>query len=340
MNHLHWLAAAALPLLAAIWQVAPAQQAENRPAPLRAGMIGLDTSHVIAFTRVINDPAATGELAGLRIVAGYPGGTDFEPSRTRVERFTEQLREMGVEIVDSIPALLEKVDVVLMESVDGRPHLEQVLPVLKAGKPVFIDKPVAGSLADVLAIFQAAEHYKVPVFSSSSLRFHEGPQQVRSGQIGQLLGCDTYGPCPIDPTHPDLFWYGIHGVEALFTCMGTGCESVMRVTSGDTDLVVGRWKDGRIGSFRGLRKGKIESGGTAFGTEAVVHLDGSGDYRPLLVEIAKFFRTGRPPVSAEETMEIFAFMEAADESKRQGGAAVSIASVLAKARTTTSSKVP
>jgi hypothetical protein len=297
-------------------------------------MIGLDTSHVIAFTREINKPDQTGDLAGLRIVAGYPGGTDFPPSATRVQRFTEELRGMGIEIVDSIPALLEKVDVVLLESVDGRPHLEQVLPVFKAGKPVFIDKPVAASLRDTLAIYAAARHYNVPVFSSSSARFKPIVQEVRGGKIGEVLGCDTYGPCPIEPTHPDLFWYGIHGVEALFACMGTGCESVSRVAGDKFDVVVGRWKGDRLGTFRALRGGKIESGGTAFGADTIASLSGGGGggYRPLLVEIAKFFRTGKPPVSAEETIEIVAFMEAADESKRQGGASVRIADVMAKAQ--------
>lgn len=313
---------------------AAAHAQEPAPRALRAGMIGLDTSHVVAFTREINKPNQTADLAGLRIVAGYPGGTDFPPSATRVQRFTEELRGMGIEIVDSIPALLEKVDVVLLESVDGRPHLEQVLPVFKAGKPVFIDKPVAASLKDTIAIYEAAKQYKVPVFSSSSARFKGIVQEVRAGKIGEVLGCDTYGPCPIEPSHPDLFWYGIHGVEALYACMGVGCESVTRVTSDKTDVVVGRWKGDRLGSFRGLRGGKIEAGGTAFGADAIASLSGGGGggYRPLLVEIAKFFRTGQPPVSADETIELVAFMEAADESKRLGGASVRIADVMAKAR--------
>jgi hypothetical protein len=324
-------------LLVLLLGFAPARAQEPAPRVLRAGLIGLDTSHVIAFTREFNNPKRTGELAGVQVVAGYPGGTDFPPSATRVEKFTQQLRDMGIDIVASIPELLPKVDVVLLESVDGRPHLEQVLPVLKAGKPVFIDKPVAASLKDTLAIFEAAKRYNVPVFSSSSLRFQEGAQQVRAGKIGAVLGCDMYGPCPIEPSHPDLFWYGIHGVEGLFTCMGTGCESVTRVTSKNFDLVVGRLKDGRLGSYRGLRGGKIESGGTAFGKDAILSFGrGGGGYRPLLVEIAKFFRTGKPPVSAEETIEIVAFMEAADESKRRGGAPVAIADVLAKARSAAS----
>src|SRR3989440_11728931 len=136
-------------------------------APLRAGMIGLDTSHVPAFAKLFNNPKATGDIAGIRIVAGYPGGTDIPASRDRVAKFTEQLRGMGVEILDTIPKLLEKVDVVLLESVDGRIHLQEAIPVLKAGKTVFIDKPAAGSLADAIAIYDLAQKENVPCFSSS-----------------------------------------------------------------------------------------------------------------------------------------------------------------------------
>jgi hypothetical protein len=268
----------------------------------------------------------------VQVVAGFPGGTDIPSSRDRVGKFTEQLRAMGIEIVDSIPALLDKVDVVLLESVDGRPHLQQVLPVLEAGKPVFIDKPVAGSLKDAIAIYQAAKQHDVPVFSASMTRFQQDALAIRSGEIGDVLGCDAYGPCSLEPHHPDLFWYGVHGVEALFTCMGIGCETVTRVHSENFDLVVGKWSDGRMGTYRGLRHGKSALGGTAFGTTSIRPFDAKQGYRPLVIEIAKFFRTGQPPVSATETIEMFAFMEAADESKRRGGSPVSVASVLAKAR--------
>jgi predicted dehydrogenase len=335
-NHLGYTATARLhvevhPVTASAPSPAGSTAAAVDP-PLRAGIIGLDTSHVVAFTRILNDPKATGDLAAVKVVGGFPAGTDIPDSRNRIQGFTKTLRGMGVEIVDSIPALLARVDVVLLESVDGRPHLHQVLPVLKAGKPVFIDKPLAGSLKDVVAIYDAARAQGVPVFSSSSLRFSSGPQAVRKGTIGDVLGCDTFGPCPLEPHHPDLFWYGIHGVESLFTCMGPGCRTVTRITTPDYDLAVGTWKDGRIGSFRGLRKGKIDYGGTAFGTRTIQPLGNVDHYEPLVAAIARFFRTGKPPVSAEETLEIYAFMEAADESKRQGGVPVPIETVLARAR--------
>jgi hypothetical protein len=302
-------------------------------APLRAGMIGLDTSHVPAFAKIFNDPKATGDLAGIRVVAGYPGGTDYPASRDRVKGFTEGLRTNGVEIVDTIPALLEKVDVVLLESVDGRIHLQEAIPVIKARKPLFIDKPLAGSLADAIAILEFAQKQNVPCFSSSSVRFSPGIQEIlKNEKLGEMAGAATWGPCTYQKGTPDMFFYGIHGIEPLYVLMGTGCETVTRIQTKDTDLVSGVWKDGRVGTYRGIRKNMAEFGAVAFGNEGIVQSGREGGYEELCHEIGRFFKTGKSPVRAEETIEIFAFMEAADESKRQGGVPVSLKDVLAKAR--------
>jgi hypothetical protein len=117
--------------------------------------------------------------------------------------------------------------------------------------------------------------------------------------------------------------YGIHAVEMLFTLMGTGCESVTRMSSDDEDAVVGKWTGGRLGVMRGFRSGLYAYGITGFTDKKVLTSeDKKFSYRPLLVEIEKFFRTGVPPVSAEETLEIFAFMQAAELSKTEGGSTV------------------
>ncbi len=306
-------------------------EAEAGEKVFRLGMIGLDTSHVTAFTRVINDPARN---YGCKVVAGYSGGSpDIPSSADRVENFTNQLRDKyGVEIVDTIEELCEKVDGILLESVDGRPHLEQAIPVINARKPLFIDKPMAGSLADVLEIFRLAKENNVPCWSSSSLRYGPGVIDMRNNdEVGEVLGCDVFSPCSLEEHHPDLYWYGVHGVEMLFTIMGTGCESVRRVQTGNCEFVTGIWKDGRVGTFRGVKKGKSGYGARVFGTKSISQSDRYGGYEPLIEEIIKFFKTGIIPVPAEETIEIFAFMSAADESKAKGGAAVSIKETIEKA---------
>ncbi|MCA9214864.1 MAG: Gfo/Idh/MocA family oxidoreductase, partial [Planctomycetales bacterium] len=281
--------------------------------PIRVGIIGLDTSHSIAFTKLLNSRGVPPELANCKVVAAYPhGSADIESSVSRIPGYTKDIQQLGVEIVSSIDALLERVDAVLLETNDGRPHLEQVRPVLAAKKPVFVDKPAAASLADVIAIYKEANTAGVPIFSSSSLRYTPGAQEIRNGAIGEVVGCDAFSPCALEKTHPDLYWYGIHGVETLFTVMGTGCESVVRTSTDGADVVVGVWDGGRVGTFRGQRSGKGGYGGTAFGTKASRPIGDYAGYQPLVVQIVQFFRTGEPPVSAKETIEIYAFMEAAD----------------------------
>jgi hypothetical protein len=303
---------------------------ETKPKILRAGIIGLDTSHCEAFTKTLNKEPADPEAEGVRVVAAYPKGSpDIKSSVERVPAYTEKIKALGVEIVDSIEELLKKVDVILLETNDGRPHLEQLLPCLKAGKATFIDKPVAGTLSDSIAIFELAKKYQVPVFSSSSLRFGKNTRLVRGGSLGIVTRCETSSPASLEPTHPDLFWYGIHGVESLFTVMGTGCQSVVRGKTSEGKIeVVGQWNDGRIGVFR---EG-MGYQGKAIGANGESPVGSYDGYDPLLYEIVKFFKSGQPPVSSEETLEIYAFMEAADESKRQNGASVTLESVMAKAR--------
>jgi predicted dehydrogenase len=270
-------------------------------------------------------------VKGARVVAAFKGGSpDIESSWSRVEEYTRTLREKyGVRIYDSIPEMCRDVDAVLLESVDGRPHLEQVRPVIAAGKPVYIDKPIAGTLSDAIEIFRLAEKAKVPVFTASSLRFGSNTLAVRNGRIGTVTNAWTSSPAHVEKTHPDLFWYGVHGVESLFTVMGTGCVSVRRGTTPEGGIeVVGTWKGGRRGTFR---EGKGYEG-RAEGTKGSSPVGAYDGYAPLIAAVVPFLKTGVAPVQPEETLEIFAFMEAADESKRRGGAEVTLAEVLEKAR--------
>lgn len=321
--------------LAQAEQIATAKDAE--PKPLKVGIIGLDTSHATAFTNILNGDKPKPEAIGSRMVAAYPKGSpDIESSVSRVPSYTEAVKKQGVEIVDTIEELAKRVDVVCLETNDGRPHFEQLIPVLKAGKPCFIDKPIAGSLTDAVAIFEASKKYKVPVFSSSSLRFGKNTLAVRGGSLGKVTRCETSSPASLEKTHPDLFWYGIHGVESLFTVMGTGCVSVKRGTTADGKIeVTGDWGNGRVGIYR-------EGGGytgKAVGEKGEGPVGSYDGYEPLLFAVLNFARTGQPPVSEAETLEIYAFMEAADESKRQNGASVTLESVMKKARAEAAEKI-
>ena len=304
-------------------------------AELRIGIIGLDTSHVTAFTKLINDASAPDHVPGGKVVAAYKSSSaDIPSSAGRVEQYAEQLQKTyGVKLVPTIEALCQEVDCVLLESVDGRPHLEQARPVIAAKKRLFIDKPLAGSLRDALQIVRLARDAGVPFFTSSAYRFYDSLIEVKKANIGQVRSVISYGPAPLEPHHPDLFWYGIHPTEALFTILGRGCESVVRTHSPDADVVTGTWSGGRVGVLHAVRTKPLPHKITVFGSDGFVEQKAGNDsYAPLVREIMRFFETGIAPVTPEETVEIFAFMEAADESKRRNGQPVKLAEVLDKAQ--------
>jgi predicted dehydrogenase len=298
---------------------------------IKVGIIGLDTSHVIAFTKAFNDPSDKNYVSGLRVVAGYKGGSpDVQDSWSRVDKFTAELRDKWhIEIVPDIPTLCTKVDAVLLESVDGRPHLEQVKPVFAAHKPVFIDKPLAGSYKDAKEIAELGKAAGTPWFTASSLRFWSETERLKNPEgIGRVLAFDVLGPTSREAQEPSLFNYGDHAVETLYQLMGPGCETVSMQTSGNQDVVVGKWKDGRLGVMRGFSSGLYAFSITVYGDKGLRHSEDKPEgYGPLLTRIAQFFRTGVPPVDNLESLEVLAFMEAADVSKARDGAAVPLTEI-------------
>jgi hypothetical protein len=291
-------------------------------ADVRVGIVGTDTSHATAFTKLLNE----GTIPGAKVVAAFKGGSpDVESSRTRVDKFAQELADKyHVEIVAAISDLCGKVDAILLESVDGRTHLPQMREVVRCGKPVFIDKPLASTLDDARAIEKLAKEAGVPWFSSSSLRWSEITETMK---FPDITGVDTWGPGPFEEHHAlDLSWYAIHSVELLYTLMGTGCEEVTRVSGATADEITGRWRDGRLGSIRALRPYGPFGAVVYRKGEIVVQSPAKprDEYDGLVRQIVQFFQTRKPPVPNEETLEIFSFMDAAQRSKEAGGKPVQL----------------
>lgn len=322
--------AAVAALLAVLPAVALAAESPPWAAKdLRAGIIGTDTSHVPAFTGLF----ASHPEWRIKVVAAFPGGSpDLPSSADRVKQYAETLKtKHGVELVESIEALLAKVDVVLLESVDGRPHLAQARPVLKAGKRLFIDKPFTASLKDAREIVQVSKETGTPFFSCSCARFQPEIWKLRadpaSAGVGKILKVQGSSPLSMEPHHPDLFWYGIHGVEALYTVMGPGCVSLSRKVEGNLDVTTGKWKDGREGIFRGVIKGDYKPVVKVWGEKGEYETPGGFNYNGLVAVMAEFFHTGKPPIDPQETLEIVEFMTAAQISKERGGSEVTLEEV-------------
>ena len=295
---------------------------------LRIGMIGLDTSHCSAFAKNLNVPGTPHHVPGGRIVAAFKGGSDLcAVSRDRLGKYADELTgQYGVRLYDSIAELVGNVDAVMLESVDGRQHAEQFAQLALAGKPVFVDKPLACSAADARKIAELAGAHGTAVMSCSAVRYAAGISELRG--CGEVFSCEAFGPASVLPDYPGLFWYGVHSADVLFSFMGCGCRQVRTIAGAEVDLVVGTWFDGRIGTVRGFRAPRLKQFGcTVTTTTAVGHRLVAGEppyYALMLAEIMTFFRTGRSPIDLQETVEIVAFLEAANSSKGQAGEPVNL----------------
>jgi virulence factor len=299
---------------------------------IRIGIVDFDTSHVVEFTRRLNHAGIAEEqwVDGARVVVGCPGASAILPAE-RVAEYARVVREeLGVPLVERPAEMIGQIDAVLIESVDGSVHAERARPFLEAGIPTFIDKPFTCSLAEAQQLAQLAAEKKVPLFSSSSLRYAAEVTSLaaRPGETGPILGLDIYTPGSTHPRNPGLFHYGVHGVEPAYALMGPGCEAVTAVSVEGADVVTGRWRDGRLATVRAIRAGRSGFGMTAFCERAIESTTiGVGTiYRELLRHIVAMFQSGKPPVPIEESLEIVAFMGAALQSSQHGGMPIAIGS--------------
>ncbi len=338
----------ALPLLFCLNYSAHAQDAK----PVRVGVLGLDNYQAVAYSQLFNNPKAAGDLSGLRVVAAYasPASDDIDESKVSLPKWKEQIVKFDVKLVDSVEDLLRQCDAVMIMSLDARKHREQAAAVLKAGKRLYIGRPLAANWDDAIAILRLAEETKTPCWTSSQHRFSPGFSGMRNHpEVGKVLGCDVYGGCPTHPSHAEFYWHALHGIETLYAIMGSpGCVSVSCTSTPFAEVITGTWNDGRVGTFRGIKKGAIKYSATVFGDKgvSVAGVYGHGvptkgivpfndkymGYEGIAIEMAKFFKGGPAPVSLAETREIFAFMEAAHESKQKHGAPIALADILKKSR--------
>lgn len=349
------LSALTAPMAAAIALAPPSalwgQDASARPAapmPVRLGILGVDNYQSVAFTQLFHDPKATGDLQGIRVVAAWPGtvSEDIPESVANLAKWEKSLADFQVKIVPSVREVLDNCDGVLVMPLDGRKHRELAEAAMKAGKRVYVGRPLAADFPEAHALLKLARETKAPLWTSSQHRFSPGFIGMRNHpEVGAVIGCDVYGGCPTVPHHSELVWHALHGIETLFTIMGTGCVSVQSVSTPTAEAVTGVWGDGRLGTFRGIKTGAVKYSATVFGDKGVsiAGVYGHGvpvkgvaplndkymGYEGIAIELAKFFKGGAAPVSLDETREIFAFMEAAQLSKQRGGQPVKIAEVLA-----------
>jgi predicted dehydrogenase len=299
--------------------------------PLKIGLVGLDTSHVVVFSKCFNRAGHADHVEGGKVVIGYPGGSaDFELSRSRVGKFTEQVRdEFGVTIADAPEAVAEACDLLFITAADGRTHLDYVRQTISARKPTFIDKPLAVRSEDAREIMRLGEQHHLPIMSASSLRYAPPLlEALGDDSLGAIAGVDVFGPMPIEPTQGGLFWYGIHTVEMMSRVMGVGCREVRATKAEKHDAVAATWADGRLATLHGVRDAHGKFGAVIHRAKGIQFVDAYAGskrsaYATMLDAVMRSLPQGKSDVDPAQTIEVIRLIESANES-RESGAAVKL----------------
>ena len=298
---------------------------------LRLGIVDLDSSHSVEFSRRFNHAGIDREqwVDGAQVVAAWSGGSVMAPER--ISGFQAELESIGIEIVDRRERLMEQIDGVLILSLCGGSHLDRARPFLEAGIPTFVDKPFACSVSDAQQIIELAEDNQTTMLSSSALRFSQEVKEsaIHDKRLGRTTGALTYGPAKRASGNPGLFHYGIHSVELLFELLGDGCETVSTTWTENAEVATGVWADGRIGTVRGNRTGMTSYGFVAYCEEGVVadSVSTRFSYRNLCREIISSFKSGQPTVSHKSSLDVVRFVQASLKSEQSGGQPVSLQTV-------------
>jgi len=292
---------------------------------MNIGLIGTDSSHAVAFTKLLGDPTHVNHVPGGNVVAAFSGGSlDFPLSIDRVEGFMETLvSEFGVRRLHSPEAVAEACDAILLTSADGRVHLDQFRRIASYGKPVFIDKPLALNSRDAGEIFRIARQYQLPLMSSSALRYAQQiSDDIERGGAAAVTSADVVGPLDVEPTQSYYYWYGIHTVELLYAVMGKGCSEVCVTATEGYDLIAATWGDGRSGTVKLSRLPETSFSAIIHREEQITSVEIDSDAKPfyasLLEQIMLMFHSHVSPLDWEESLEVIRFVEAAEESRRFG----------------------
>ena len=287
----------------------------------RIGLVGLCTSHPEGWVPVMRDLAKEG-IADIEVVACWDSG------ETRPADFAKTFaRDFNI---PHTPATLEEmlplVDGVIVHTTNWDKHLEQARIFVEADKAVYLDKPVAGNLAEINQILDWIKMGK-RVTGGSVLRYcyevvacaktvAEANETIYTGY--SVIGVDDFN-------------YGVHGYATLIAAMGPEVLSVQYIASSNQKQIVLKFKNGRVGILTVGKTRWLPFNLTAT-TECKVHqvaVDNTKLYRAMLEKVMPYFsgKTDEVPLEGNSLVMPELAALAAKQSWLNGGAEVFITDI-------------
>lgn len=242
-----------------------------------------------------------------------PLGSEFEVALAWEEMtpagripLDEWCKREGVGMATSIEQVVAECDALVVLSPDNAERHEDLADLpLRSGKPVYIDKPIAPSLAAAKRLFDKATAHGTPMMSSSALRFGS---EIDGALKGPLAGQKVHYVATEGPG----VWhvYSIHQIEMLVMALGTGATHVLQNGDFAAKQMLVRYPDDRRASVT-LAPGLDFRVHAVYGEEQAVTLAGMGDFFTRFIgDMLEFFKSGVPKIDQRETLEIAALIEA------------------------------
>lgn len=275
------------------------------------GLVGVNTSHADAFTRIFNGSAEEApRIDSARITHVWAGG--------HPERLAELEEKFGpydnrVEDLDDLVGAIDGV-LVVDDTDGGAMHAELARPFIEAGMPVFIDKPMTTVYADAVQLFDLAEEHNAPLMSSSALRFPAELDRDAIAALGKLSTITSVGP-------EEWFYYGVHAVEVTGAVTDDQPVSVHRFALPDKDVAVVEYETGLVAVIMTLRDAGYLFHVNVYGEKG--HLDFSVDdfmgfYTNEMKAFAEMVETREMPLRREQTLAVMAILHAGNLSAEEG----------------------
>lgn len=284
---------------------------------IKAAIVGLDTSHAVAFPQVIQDPACdqAKHVDGMAVTAALRFETPFQGKKGLDERQT-YLESIGVKVTEDFDEAVAGCDAVLLEINDPAYHLEYFKKCAVLGKPIFLDKPFADTLDNAEEMLKVAKERHIRFFTASSLRYDAELINAAKAmpEIDQGI---AWGPLGRAAAGSSIVWYGVHTFEMLEKIMGPGAIAVTSTPDRRGVVCTVAYADGRRGVAELTTANYNYGCMLRHGAENKL-VAAAGGYDNLVREVRAFFRGESEGVALRESFEIMAMLEAAELSVRYG----------------------
>jgi len=295
---------------------------------LKLGVIGMSegNGHPYSWSAIINGdynekamakcgfPVIPAYLAANRDTLGIEGAK-VTAIWTQDRKISEHIASASLieNVVDNMEDMVGRVDAVLLARDDPENHVAMAKPFLDADVPIFIDKPLTTTWADL--DYFSRQHAKGKfLMSCSALRYSAGVQSSREklNSLGEIELAVVVGK-------KDWRKYAIHYLEGLFSLLGDPrAASIKHVSKSGKDIAYIEFENGIVATVHVFID--IAPGGelNLYGQRGSLQVEHGGAYpafRNSLVEAIRSFHVGKPRLDFEKTRNVISVLIAGQESR-------------------------